>query len=163
MRYRIGLGAGIFLGIILIVAGLGKLLSEAESFKSIFNPFPDFLAPFFSQAVYSWLPYLEVVIGVALIAGVLSRLMAVFSLVLVAGFITNNSWLVSRGLGYEPCECFGVLERIVHVELSAVGALYLDSAMLVLALAVLFWHRGRFLNMRPWFLKKAKGARELSG
>jgi len=138
MRYRkwISLGASFILGIIFIVAGLGKILSEAESFKSIFNPFPDFLAPFFSQAIYSWLPYLEVIIGLLLIIGVLPRLMAVFSIVLIAGFITNNSWLISRGLGYEPCDCFVVARRILQVELSTVSALYLDVAILVLAVIV---------------------------
>ena len=158
MRYRywISIGAGIILGIVFVVAGLGKLLSDAESFESIFNPFPDFLAPFFSQAVYSWLPYLEVIIGLLLIVGVLPRLMAVFSVVLIAGFITNNGWLISRGLGYEPCDCFGVVERIIQVELSTVGALYLDVALLVLALVVLFWYRSRFLNIYPWFVKRGK-------
>jgi len=158
MRYRywISIGAGIILGVIFVVAGLGKALSEAESFKSIFNPFPDFLAPFFSQAIDSWFPYLEIVIGLFLIVGVLPRLMAAISVVLVAGFITNNSWLISQGLGYEPCDCFGVVERIIQVEMSTVGALYLDVAMLVLALVVLFWYRRRFLNIYPWFLKRGK-------
>ena len=159
MRYRYWTvqGASIVLGVIFVVAGLGKLLSDAVSFMTIFNPFPDFLASFFTEAIYTWLPYVEVVLGLLLLIGVSTRLMALISAVLIIGFITNNSWLLSRGLGYEPCDCFGVIDRIINVELSTTGALYMDIAMLALALIVVFYHRDRFLNIRPWFLKEGKG------
>ena len=156
MRYRhwAGIGSGIILGLIFVISGLGKLLSQAESFKTIFNPFPDFLAPVFAEAVFSWLPYIELIVGLLLIIGILAKLMAVFSLVLIAGFITNNSWLLSRGLGYEPCSgCFGIMERIIQVELSTVGALYMDIGMLALALIILLCYPGKFFTLRPWFLR----------
>ena len=155
MRYRywLGIGSGIILGLIFVVSGLGKLLSQAESFKTIFNPFPDFLAPVFAEAVFSWLPYVELIIGLLLVFGIAAKLMAVFSMVLIAGFITNNSWLISRGLGYEPCDCFGVMERIIQVELSTTGALYLDIGMLVLAFIAIFCYPGKFFTLRPWFLR----------
>ena len=153
MRYKywIGVGASIILGLIFLISGLGKLLSEAESFKTIFNPFPDVLAPVFANAVFSWLPYIEVIVGLLLIIGIAAKLMAVFSSVLIAGFITNNSWLFSRGLGYEPCECFGIMERIIHVELSTLGALYLDIGMLALVLIILLCYQSNFLDTHPWF------------
>ena len=155
MRYRywLGIGSGIILGLIFVVSGLGKLLSQAESFKAIFNPFPDFLAPVFAEAVFSWLPYVELIIGLLLIVGIAAKLMAIFSSVLIVGFITNNSWLISRGLGYEPCDCFGVMERIIQVELSTTGALYLDIGMLASVLIILFCYQGRFFTLRPWFLR----------
>jgi len=155
MRYRhwIGIGAGIILGLIFVTSGLGKLLSQAESFKTIFNPFPDFLGPAFTEAIFSWFPYIELIVGSLLIIGIVAKLMAIFSLALTAGFITNNSWLISRGLGYEPCDCFGVMERIIQVELSTVGALYMDIGMLALALIILFCYPSRFFTIRPWFLR----------
>ena len=159
MRYKhwAGIGAGIILGLIFVASGLGKLLSQAESFKTIFNPFPDFLAPVFANAVFSWLPFIELIIGLLLIVGIAAKLMAVFSLVLIAGFITNNSYMISRGLGYEPCpSCFGIIEKIIQVELSTVGALYLDIGMLALVLIILFCYRGNFLNIYPWFLGRGK-------
>ena len=97
MRYRywVSVGASIILGVIFVVSGLGKLLSQAESFKTIFNPFPDFWAPVFAEAVFSWLPFIELIIGLLLIVGISANLMAVFSAVLIAGFITNNSYLLT--------------------------------------------------------------------
>jgi len=155
-RHRLAIGASIILGFIFISSGLGKLLSQAESFKTIFNPFPDFLSPIFTEAIISWLPVVELIVGLLLIIGVAARLMAVFSSVLIAGFITNNSWLLSQGLGYEPCECFGIMERIVQVELSTVGALYLDVAMMALALVILFCYQSTFMDLYPWFLGRSK-------
>ncbi|MFC2025502.1 MauE/DoxX family redox-associated membrane protein [Chloroflexota bacterium] len=155
MRYKhwASIGAAIILGLIFVASGLGKLLSQAESFKTIFNPFPDFLGPTFTGAVFSWLPFIELIVGLLLIIGVSAKLMAVFSLALTVGFITNNSWLISRELGYEPCDCFGIMERIIQVELSTAGALYLDIGMLALVLIILFCHPGKFLTLRPWFLR----------
>ena len=143
--------AGIILGIIFVAAGFGKLLTEVEGFTMIFNPFPGFLASAFADAIFIWLPYLEIVIGLLLILGILPKLMAVLSAVLIAGFITNKVWLLSQGLGYEPCTCFGIIDRILGVELSTSDSLYLDVIMLALVLIVVFWHRSNFFNIYPQF------------
>ena len=153
MRYRqwIGVGAGIILGLIFVAAGLGKLL-QAEAFKIFFNPFPSALAPAFAEAVFVWLPSIELIVGLLLIIGVAAKLMAAFSSVLIAGFMANNSWLLSRGLRYEPCGCFGWVEA----KLSIVGALYLDIGMLALVLIILFCYQGDFFNSYPWFWRKGE-------
>ena len=143
--------AGIILGIIFVAAGFGKLLTEVEGFTMIFNPFPGFLASAFADAIFIWLPYLEIVIGLLLILGILPKPMAVLSAVLIAGFITDKAWLLSQGLGYEPCTCFGILDRILGVELSTSDSLYLDIIMLALVLIVVFWHRSNFFNIYPQF------------
>jgi len=153
-KYRIGIGTSIVLGIIFVAAGLGKLLTEAEGFKMIFNPFPDFLASAFANAIFNWLPCVEIVIGLLLIIGIVPKLMAVLSAVLIVGFITNNAWLLSRGLGYEPCTCFGILDRIIGVEISTAGSLYLDIVMLALVLIVLLCHPSSFWNIHPQFLAR---------
>ena len=79
---------------------------------------------------------------------------------LIAVFIANNSWLLSHGLGHEPCDCFGILDRIFQGELSTIGALYLDIGMLALALAIIFSHPGKLLTVRPWFLRRGRDAKE---
>jgi uncharacterized membrane protein YphA (DoxX/SURF4 family) len=153
-KHRTGMVAGIILGLIFVVAGFGKLLTDAEGFTMIFNPFPGFLASAFADAIFIWLPYLEVVIGLLLIIGVLPKLMAVIAAVLTAGFITDKVWLLSQGLGYEPCSCFGILDRIIGAELSTADSLYLDIIMLALVLIVLFWHKSSFFNIYPQFLDR---------
>jgi len=150
------MAASIILGIIFFAAGLGKLLTEAEGFKMIFNPFPDFLASAFANTIFIWLPYIEIVIGLLLIIGIVPKLMAILSAVLIVGFITNNAWLLSRGLGYEPCTCFGILDRIIGVELSTTGSLYLDIVMLALVLIIVFCHQSSFLNVHSHFLARGK-------
>lgn len=156
MRYRpwLGTGAGIVLGLIFIASGLGKLLGEAESFENIFAPFPGFLAPALAGAIFTWLPFIELIIGLLLIVGIAARLMAIFSAVLIAGFMASNGYRLSQGLGYEPCGCLGIMEKIIQVELSTTGALYLDIGMLALALIILFCYPGSFFNTYPWFLRR---------
>jgi uncharacterized membrane protein YphA (DoxX/SURF4 family) len=151
-KHWAGTVGSILLGTIFVIAGLGKLFTPAEGFKTIFNPFPGFMATAFSDAVFNYLPYVEIIIGLLLIIGVMPRFAAVLSALLIAGFITNNAWLLSQEAGYEPCTCFGVLDRIIGVELSTTGSLYLDIIMLALVLIVVFCHQSSFFNIRPQFL-----------
>ena len=144
------------MGLIFVAAGLGKLLYHAEVFKIFFTPFLYLLTPAFAKAVFIWLPRVELIVGLLLIIGIAAKLMATFSSVLIAGFIANNILLINRGLGYEPCGCFGIMERITPAKLSTVGSLYLDIIMLALALVILFYYQSNFLNIRPWFLARGK-------
>jgi uncharacterized membrane protein YphA (DoxX/SURF4 family) len=156
-KHWLAIVASIILGLIFVAAGLGKLLQPAEAFKIFFTSYPayllDFLTPAFFRAIFIWLPRIELIVGLLLIIGVAAKLMAAFSLVLIAGFMANNSWLISQGLGYEPCSgCFGVLERITQARLSTAGALYIDMGMLALVVIILLYYPGNFLTIRPWFL-----------
>jgi uncharacterized membrane protein YphA (DoxX/SURF4 family) len=150
-KHRAGTWASIVLGLIFMAAGFGKLFSPAYIFKLTFNPFPGFISTAFSNSVFHWLPYLEIIIGVLLIIGIMPRFAAVLAGLLIAGFITHNAWRLNQGLAYTPCTCFGVLDRILGLELSTTDSLYLDIAMLVLAFLVIFCHKGRFFNIRPRF------------
>jgi len=84
--------------------------------------------------------------------------MGFLSLALTAAFIGNNSWLLSQGLGYEPCTCFGVADRIFQGTLSTTGALYVDIGMLALAMIIILFYPGKLLTIRPLFLKPRKEA-----
>ena len=158
MRYRywIGIGASIILGLIFLTAGLGKLLQQTETFMIFYTSAMSFLPPALTDSAPIWLPAIELLIGLLLILGVVARLVAACSSALIAIFIINNSWLLSQGLGYEPCECFGILERILQGTLSTTGALYLDIIMLALAFVTIFCYPGKFLTVRPWFMRKGK-------
>ncbi len=158
MRYKywIGIGASIILGLIFVAAGLGKLLYQTEPVWIFSYPLPDFFTPAFIKTFFIWLPWIELIVGLLLIIGIAAKLMAVFSSALIAGFITNNIWLLSHGLGYEPCGCFGILERITQAKLSTTGSLYLDIVMLALALVILFCSQSNFLNIYPWFLTRSR-------
>jgi len=153
-KHWIGVGASLILGLIFATAGLGKLLHQTEAYKLFFSP--DFLTPALAKAVFIWLPRLELIIGLLLIIGVAAKLVTIFSSVLIAGFITNNVWLLAQGLGDKPCGCFGIAERIAQGRLSTLGSLYVDIAMLALVLIILFYYQSRFFNIYPWFLRRGR-------
>ena len=90
-RYRhwIGVWAVLFLGLIFVAAGTGKLLPQSENFE-IFV-FPDFFSPAMVSSVYVWIPRIELTIGVLLILGIAARFIASLSALMIAGFITNNN------------------------------------------------------------------------
>jgi len=156
--YWLSIIAGIILGLIFITAGLGKILHPTAILDTFYHYLPRF-APYFltsafTDAILVWLPRAELVIGLLMIVGVLARLMSVLSLLLTAGFIANNVWLLNHGQGHSPCGCLGAVEEVFGVTLSATGALYMDLVMMVLALVILLGYRGTFLNPYPWFLKR---------
>ena len=145
-------GAGIILGLIFLAAGLGKTLNQTESF--VIFVFPEFLPTVVDKFIFRWLSYVEIVIGVLLIAGIVARLVASLALALTVGLIVNNGILLAQGLGDKPCGCFGAAESWAEYSLSVAGALYIDVMMLVLVVMVLFFYRGKFINFNPWFLKR---------
>jgi len=165
-KHWIGVGASITLGLIFIVAGVGKLLHQPEAVSKLlhqpeavrifFIPLPDFLTATLTKAVFNWLPYIELMVGLLLIIGVAARFVATLSSVLIAGFIAHNGLLISYGLWAEPCDCFGKLKILPYTGLSIIGALCLDIVMLALVLIILFWHQSSFFNIYPWFLARSK-------
>ena len=144
--------AGIILGLIFLAAGLGKLLNPMES--SIIFVFPEFLPNAVDKFIYQWLPYVEIIIGVLLITGIIARLTASLALVLTLGLIASNSIMLVQGLGDKPCGCFGEAERLAQLSLSVTGALYIDVVMLILGFMVVLYYQGKFVNVYPWFLRR---------
>lgn len=149
----LAVGAGIILGLIFLAAGVGKTLSQTNSF--VIFVFPEFLPTALDEFIFRWLPTVEILIGALLITGVIARLVASFALALTVGLIANNTILLIQGLGDKTCGCFGEAERLVHLRLSIAGALYIDVVMLILGIMILFYYRGKFVNIRPWFLRKS--------
>ncbi len=145
-----GIGARVLLGAIFVAAGFGKMFTRADPAEMIFNPFPGFMAGAFDAAVYTWLPRIELVMGVLLIIGIATGIMAFIAAGLSSAFIVNNAWLLSQGLGLEPCSCFGILDRWLRAELSTRGSLIFDVVMLGLVAVTLLWSGGRLLNINPW-------------
>ena len=145
-------GAGIVLGLIFLAAGLGKLLNPMES--SIIFVFPEFLPTALDEFIFRWLPRIEILIGVLLIAGIAPKLVASLALALTVSLIANNGILLVQGFGDKPCGCFGEAERWVQLRLSIADALYIDIAMLILGVMVVLYYQGKFVNVYPWFLRR---------
>lgn len=144
LRHWLGILASIFLGMTFIVAGMGKWFASVKEFELL--AFPDFLSQSVAETLFTWLPRVELTIGIVLIAGIAVKFVACLSLPLIIGFIVNNILLISMGSGREPCNCFGMGEK-----LSVFGSLHLDVVMVALVITVLVFHPGRFFNKRPWY------------
>jgi len=149
-KYWLAIGASILLGLIFFTFGLGKIPYQTQFLVFIFHK--SFLTPLLAHQIAHWLPWIEVVLGSLLIIGIATKLMASFSALLIVAFIANNSWLIYRGLGDEPCGCPGEIANLGRM--SVIDSLYLDMGMVVLVLIILFCYPGSFLTTRPWFFRK---------
>lgn len=100
----LGLAARLLVGIVWIVAGSLKLPDPAASVRAVraYELLPEAVVP----TVGHVLPLVEVVVGVALVLGVLTRLMAAVSAVLFIAFIVGIAAAWARGLQID-CGCFG--------------------------------------------------------
>jgi len=99
-----GLAARLVVGGVWIVAGALKLPDPGESVRAVraYQLLPESVVP----TVGHLLPVLEVVLGVCLVLGLLTRLAASVSVLLFAAFVFGISWAWAQGLQIE-CGCFG--------------------------------------------------------
>ena len=147
----ITLGAGVFVGLTLLVSGSGKLPGQTEFIDVLLR---SFWIPPVAYFIGYCLPWVEIILGVLLLVGSLPRIAAGLCLPLIGGFMANNSWALSQGIEQFPeCSyCFGIWEEWLGA-ISPLQALYLDIILFCLALIVLLFHPGDFLSFRPWFIK----------
>ncbi len=147
-----GASASIILGIIFVAAAIGKFLVSNQLLATEIH-LQMFMTPELAALVSNTVPWIELILGLLLVTGVVSKLAAALSLPLIAGFLFTNSWLITHGLAYEPCGCLGVVEKLLKVKLSTLDSLVFDIVLLALVAIILGCYPGRFLRTRPWFLK----------
>jgi uncharacterized membrane protein YphA (DoxX/SURF4 family) len=100
----LGLGARLVTGVVWIIAGLNKLPDPAASVRAVraYQVLPEPIVP----TVGHLLPVVEIVVGAALVLGLLTRAAAVLSLLLLVAFIIGIASVWARGLSID-CGCFG--------------------------------------------------------
>ncbi|MGZ4447234.1 MAG: MauE/DoxX family redox-associated membrane protein [Nocardioides sp.] len=100
----IGLLARLVVGVVWIVAGAIKLPDPYASVAAVraYDLLPEAVVP----TVGHLLPVLEVVVGGALVLGLLTRGAALVSAVLFVAFVIGISSVWARGISIE-CGCFG--------------------------------------------------------
>ncbi|GAA0923842.1 DoxX family membrane protein [Nonomuraea longicatena] len=96
--------ARLVLGGVLIAAGGLKIGNPAESVVAVkaYELLPESMA----TAVGYALPILEIVVGVLLVVGLLTRVAAVAGALLMLAFVFGIAWAWARGLRID-CGCFG--------------------------------------------------------
>jgi len=100
----VGLVLRLGLGAVWLFAALSKLADPAQSVRAVraYELLPEAVVP----SVGYGLPVLEAGIGVLLVAGVGTRVVAVLSALLMAAFIVGIASAWARGLQID-CGCFG--------------------------------------------------------
>ncbi len=135
------------LGMLFIVAGVTKLFYQSNSFTTA--PFLETIPG--ALSFYAALPYIEIVIGLLLVSGLMVKFAAASAAVLIAVFMGSSLYLVSTGHGFDLCGCFGMAGRLNYI-----GALGVDVVMALAVTIILVCQRGSYFNMTPWFLDDIK-------
>ncbi len=106
MRWADGLGllSRLVVGGVWLVAGILKLPDPAESVRAVraYDLLPEGIVPLVGHA----LPVLEILVGACLVLGLLTRLTAVLSALMLAAFIVGIAQAWARHLQID-CGCFG--------------------------------------------------------
>jgi uncharacterized membrane protein YphA (DoxX/SURF4 family) len=148
----------VLLGLMLLVAGIGKIPwfsdlgtfpGQTEFLDVVFGSFWPTVAFFITNV----LPWIEVVLGLALVLGIFPRLAATLSLPLIAGFMTSNSWAISHGETFGNCGCFGFFEKIFG-NTTPLQSLGMDIALLLFALIIILYYPAPYLSFGLWFRKR---------
>jgi uncharacterized membrane protein YphA (DoxX/SURF4 family) len=105
---RFGVGVGLLartlVGGVWVVAGVLKLPDPNENVRAVraYELLPESVVPVVGHA----LPILEILVGLCLLLGLLTRVAAVVSAVLLVAFVVGMASAWGRGLSIE-CGCFG--------------------------------------------------------
>jgi uncharacterized membrane protein YphA (DoxX/SURF4 family) len=132
--------ARVVVGGVWLAAGLLKVSDGAASVRAVraYDLLPEAVVPTIGHA----LPALEIVIGLALVAGALTRPAAVVSALLFLAFIFGISSAWSRGLQID-CGCFGGGGFDAKATDKYPWEIARDAGLLLLSLWLVRWPRTR--------------------
>ena len=105
-RFGVGVGllARMLVGGVWVVAGVLKLPDPNDNVRAVraYDLLPESVVPVVGHA----LPVLEILVGLCLLLGLLTRVAAVVSALLLVAFVVGIASAWGRGLSIE-CGCFG--------------------------------------------------------
>ncbi len=141
MKEWFGTLARLVVGGVWLAAGLLKVTDGAASVRAVraYDLLPESVVPTVGHA----LPALEIVVGLALVLGALSRWVAVVSALLQAAFIVGIASAWARGLQID-CGCFGGGGFDADATSKYPWEIARDSGLLLLSLWLIWRPRTRF-------------------
>src|SRR6266508_3794444 len=142
VRPWLGLAARLILGAVFVYAGGSKVGDLAASGRAV-NAY-QLLATEAARAVGAALPFVELALGVLLLAGLATRLAAAVGALLLVVFIAGISSAWARGLSID-CGCFGGGGELATGERPSYGPeMARDAALLLGAAFLAIFPRTRF-------------------
>ena len=139
----------LFLGATFIVSAVSKLPMQTRFIDVVkeYHMLPDSLA----YAYGATLPWLELLVGVYLLLGVLLRINAIAVLLMAATFMVANIGAIVKGI--EHCgTCFGE-----SFPLTVPAALALDCIIIAAAVVLLVYgYREQKFSVEEFFIRRAK-------
>ena len=141
MQQWVGLVARLVTGGVWIVAGALKLPDPAASVRAVraYDLLPEAIVP----TVGHLLPVLEIVVGLCLVLGLLTRVSAAISALLFLAFIVGIASAWARGLQIE-CGCFGGGGTSADAADEYPWEIARDVGLLLLSLWLVWKPRSRF-------------------
>ena len=133
--------ARLVLGGVFVVAGILKLPDPAAAVRAVraYRLLPESLV---APVAYG-LPMLEIVVGLALLAGIFVRTAAIASAVLLVVFLAAVGSAWARGLQID-CGCFGHGGAVAAGDTAYPAEIARDVGLLIVALGLAWWPRSRF-------------------
>ncbi len=140
VRPWLALAARLVLGGVLVVAGVLKVPDPAAAVRAVraYRLLPEAVV----GPVAFGLPAVEVLVGLALIAGVLVRTAAVAAALLMVVFLVGVGSAWARGLQID-CGCFGGGGQVAAGDTAYPAEVVRDTALLLVALGLARWPRSR--------------------
>jgi len=138
---RVVLILRLLLGMVFLYAAYTKLRQPWMLFAMSIDAY-QILPAWAAMLLGHWLPWLELLIGVFLVAGILLRYTAATATGLLVVFFALMARAYLKGMAID-CGCFGLGEAITP------GTLARDGALLALSIAL------TFLNMRVKRIRKS--------
>ncbi|WP_091564073.1 MauE/DoxX family redox-associated membrane protein [Klenkia taihuensis] len=140
VRPWLATAARLLLGGVLVVAGVLKFPDPAAAVRSVraYQLLPE---PLVAPVAFG-LPAVEVVVGLALLAGVAVRAAAVAAAVLMVVFLVGIVSAWARGLQID-CGCFGGGGQVAAGETRYLSETLRDTGLLMVALALARWPHSR--------------------
>ena len=132
-REYAGLAGRVIVGCLLLFSGAHKAAAPAEEFMVVLEGYgvlPDVYVSLFARLV----PWTELLSGAFLLAGLWTRLAAVATAALSAGFFAALLSTKLRGIELPNCGCFG---QSVHLQ--RWQAMLLDATLIAFSVAAWRW------------------------
>jgi uncharacterized membrane protein YphA (DoxX/SURF4 family) len=133
--------ARLILGGVLLAAGALKIGSLQKSAMAV-RSYELLPVPLANVLGYT-LPWIEIGVGLLLIAGVLVRISGLIGAVTMLAFIIAISWAWAKGLSID-CGCFGGGGAIDPEDTKYLSEIIRDIGLLILGIYLYFYPKGRF-------------------